>query len=510
MSHLSIKTRLVALVAGLLVLFVLAAALGVIRMHAGNEALGDLYSDRVASLEELKDVADAYGLGIVDTAHKVASGAQKPADGLAVVRASQARAAAQWKAYTGSYLDDDERPLVARAQPLVAAADAVAAQLAARLAAGDVDGVRALADKQIYPAVDPVDDIFEKLARLQLDGARSEVDAAQALYGRVLWIAVAVGLLVLGIAGVLAWGLVRAIAQGLDQAVGVARTVAAGDLGARIEVVRRDEFGTLLSALKTMNDGLATIVGEVRNASDSIATGSGQIAIGNADLSQRTEEQASNLQQTAASMEQLTVTVRRNAETAQRASALAGAASAAAAEGGAVVERVVRTMDGINDSARRIADITGTIDGIAFQTNILALNAAVEAARAGEQGRGFAVVASEVRSLAQRSATAAREIKALIGESVVKVEDGTRLVAEAGRAIGGIVEQVRRVDVLIGEISSASSEQATGLGQVGEAVTQLDQVTQQNAALVEESAAAADSLRTQADGLARAVASFRL
>jgi methyl-accepting chemotaxis protein len=510
MRHLSIKTRLISLVAGLLVLYVLASAFGLARTQAGNEALGDLYRERVGALEQLKEVADAYGLGVVDTAHKVASGAMKPADGLAAVRRSQATAAAQWKAYAASYLDDDERPLAARAVPLLAAADAVTARLEALLAAGDVDGVRALADRALYPAIDPVAEVVEKLARVQMDGARTEYEAAQSLYTRLRWVASVAGLVVLGVAGLLAWSLVRSLGRGLDRALAVARTVAAGDLGARIEVARRDEFGTLLSALKSMNDGLAAIVGDVRNASDSIATGSGEIAVGNADLSQRTEEQAANLQRAAASMEQLTATVRQNAETAQRASTLAGEASAAAAAGGAVVGRVVQTMDGISDSSRRIAEIIGTIDGIAFQTNLLALNAAVEAARAGEQGRGFAVVAGEVRALAQRSATAAREIKALIGDSVGQVEDGTRLVAEAGRAIGAIVEQVRRVDVLIGEISAASAEQSTGLAQVGDAVAQLDQATQQNAALVEESAAAADSLRVQADGLTRAVASFRL
>ncbi|HYP33626.1 MAG TPA: methyl-accepting chemotaxis protein, partial [Burkholderiaceae bacterium] len=297
---------------------------------------------------------------------------------------------------------------------------------------------------------------------------------------------------------------------GIGVAVDVARTVAAGDLGSRIVVDRRDEIGTLLEALRRMNEGLVAIVGDVRNASESIATGSSQIAHGNADLSQRTEEQASNLEETAASMEQLTATVRHNADTARRASALAEGASAVAAQGGARVGQVVATMDDITDSSRRITDIIGVIDGIAFQTNILALNAAVEAARAGEQGRGFAVVAGEVRTLAQRSATAAREIKVLIGESVGKVENGTRLVADAGRTMGDIVDQVRHVSELIGQISAASDEQSRGIGQIGDAVTQLDQVTQQNAALVEQSAAAAESLRVQADALSRTVAAFRL
>jgi methyl-accepting chemotaxis protein len=510
MSRLSIKTRLVSLVAGLLALFVLASACGLVFMRNGNEALGGLYRERVGSLELLKDVADAYDNGVGETAHKVASGALTPAAGLAAVRQARATAAARWKDYLATDLDAQERPLAEQAAPRAGAADAAAAALAGLLEAGNVEGVRAFADRSLYPAIDPLTGVIEKLARVQLDGAGAEYASAQALYERVRWTALAVGCAALGLAGWLAAGLVRAIAGGIAQAAAVARTVAAGDLGSRIDVSRHDEIGQLLAALKTMNDGLAGIVGEVRSASDSIAIGSGQIATGNADLSQRTEEQASNLQQTASAMEQLTATVRQNAETARRASELAGQASAAAAEGGAVVERVVATMDGISDSSRRIAEIIGTIDGIAFQTNILALNAAVEAARAGEQGRGFAVVAGEVRSLAQRSASAAREIKSLIGESVGKVEDGTRLVADAGRAIAGVVAQVRGMDTLIGEISVASDEQSTGLGQVGDAVAQLDQVTQQNAALVEESAAAAHSLRAQADGLTRAVASFRL
>jgi methyl-accepting chemotaxis protein len=302
----------------------------------------------------------------------------------------------------------------------------------------------------------------------------------------------------------------RSTTQSMNQAVRLARRVAAGDLTSTIEVTSGDETGQLLAALKDMNDSLAGIVGNVRHASDSIATGSAQIAAGNADLSQRTEEQASNLEETAAAMEQLTSTVKQNSDTARQANQLAGSVSEAAEQGGKVVGQVVGTMDQITASSRKISDIIGVIDGIAFQTNILALNAAVEAARAGEQGRGFAVVAAEVRSLAQRSAQAAKEIKTLIGESVEKVETGSRLVDAAGQSMTNIVTQVRRVADLIGEISSASLEQTKGISQVGEAVNQLDQVTQQNAALVEESAAAADSLSQQANRLATAVDQFKL
>jgi methyl-accepting chemotaxis protein len=270
------------------------------------------------------------------------------------------------------------------------------------------------------------------------------------------------------------------------------------------------ETAQLLTALKRMNDSLVSVVGTVRSSSDSIATGSSQISIGNQDLSQRTEEQASNLQQTAASMEELSATVRTNADTTRQAAQLADTASGAAAQGGVAVGQVVTTMAEITKASRKINDIIGVIDGIAFQTNILALNAAVEAARAGEQGRGFAVVATEVRTLAQRSAVAAKEIKALIQTSVEQVEIGSRQASDAGHTMDDIVAQVKRVTQLIGEISTATHEQTEGIGQVSDAVTQLDQVTQQNAALVEEAAAAAESLNAQAGQLVASVAVFHL
>jgi methyl-accepting chemotaxis protein len=317
----------------------------------------------------------------------------------------------------------------------------------------------------------------------------------------------AIAILVAIAAGVL---VTRSITQPIGHALELAGRVAAGDLTSRITVDSTDEMGKLLSALKLMNDNLANVVDQVRQGSDSIATGSSQIAAGNADLSQRTEEQASNLQQTAASMEQLTSTVENNAATAREVTQLASSASAVAVQGGEVVGQVVHTMEAITASSRKIADIIGVIDGIAFQTNILALNAAVEAARAGEQGRGFAVVAGEVRSLAQRSAEAAREIKGLINDSVAKVEAGSEQVDQAGRTMSDIVSQVRRVSELIAQISSATGEQTRGISQVGDAVNQLDQVTQQNAALVEQSAAAAERLSMQASKLVESVSVFRL
>ncbi|MGD9943803.1 MAG: methyl-accepting chemotaxis protein [Burkholderiaceae bacterium] len=326
----------------------------------------------------------------------------------------------------------------------------------------------------------------------------------------VMLIALALALLV-GVG--MAWSISRSVLGQLGaepEALGeAARRVAEGDLRP-VPGAGAAPAGSVLALLAVMQSSLARVVGQVRAASDSIATGSAEIAIGNADLSQRTEQQASSLQQTASSMEQMTSTVQNNADAARQATQLATSASAAAEKGGQVVSEVVRTMSDITASSRTIADIIGVIDGIAFQTNILALNAAVEAARAGEQGRGFAVVAGEVRNLAQRSAEAAKEIKSLIGSSVERVEAGSRLVGEAGTTMADIVAQVQRVADLISEISSATIEQTTGIAQVGQAVTLLDQSTQQNAALVEQSAAAADSLKQQAAQLAEVVNLFKL
>jgi methyl-accepting chemotaxis protein len=339
--------------------------------------------------------------------------------------------------------------------------------------------------------------------------------SAQAAQMRNLLTAVLAGGLLLAIvAGVVLGTLVtRSVVRQLGgepaDAADVAKRVADGDLSVQIEV-RQGDQASLLAALKRMQESLSSIVNGVRQNADSVATASGQISQGNSDLSSRTEEQASALQQTAASMKQLASTVQQNAANAEQGNQLANTASQVAVKGGEVVGQVVQTMKGINDSSRKIADIIGVIDGIAFQTNILALNAAVEAARAGEQGRGFAVVAGEVRTLAQRSADAAKEIKGLITASVERVEQGSALVDQAGATMDEVVSSIRRVTDLMGEISAASREQSAGVAQIGDAVTQMDQATQQNAALVEESAAAADSLKSQAQQLVGAVSVFKL
>ena len=376
--------------------------------------------------------------------------------------------------------------------------------------AGDVAQARDFALKEFAPVVDRYNAVADKMVAYQIERSEAQAAEANALIRSYRMAVVVAGVAGLALLVVLSWVLVARIRQSLSEVSGVARRIGEGDLSRPVQVSGRGEVAEMMLAMQQMQASLVRIVGEVRLSSDSIATGSSEIATGNADLSQRTEEQASNLEETAASMEELTSTVKNNADTAHKAAALAGEASRAAVQGGEVVGQVVSTMEEISAASRKITDIISVIDGIAFQTNILALNAAVEAARAGEQGRGFAVVASEVRSLAQRSADAAREIKTLIGASVEKVENGTQLVSEAGRSMEGIAAQVQRVSDLIGEISSATSEQTTGISQVGEAVTQLDQVTQQNAALVEQSAAAADSLRHQAAKLAEVVSVFRL
>ena len=335
-------------------------------------------------------------------------------------------------------------------------------------------------------------------------------DAADAASHRLTLVLGALMLLATGGALVVAWRLQRRVVGEIERVVRLSETVAAGNLGVSASSDQRDEIGDLVRALGHMVDKLRTSLQTVRQATDHIGTAANEIACGNADLSQRTEQAASRVQQSASSMEELTSTVRQTADSARTANQLAGSASTVAQRGGAVVAEVVTTMQDINTSSRRIADIIGTIDGIAFQTNILALNAAVEAARAGEQGRGFAVVASEVRSLAQRSAEAAREIKSLIQASVEKVDAGTRLVGDAGSTMTEIVASVQRVSDIIGEISAASGEQSSGISLINTAVADLDRMTQQNSALVEESAAAAESLKEQAARLAQVVSGFQL
>jgi methyl-accepting chemotaxis protein len=355
---------------------------------------------------------------------------------------------------------------------------------------------------------------YSKLLNSQMSRQKEIADeagaAAARTYHETRLLMFGLGAAALALAAAVAYLITVSITRPVAQALHVADTVASGDLTSRIEVTRRDEMGQLLGALKKMNESLVRTVGSVRSGTESIASASAQVAEGSRDLSARTEQQAGALEETASSMEELTSTVKQNADNARQANVLAEAASNVAARGGRVISQVVGTMDEIHGSSSKIADIIGVIDGIAFQTNILALNAAVEAARAGEQGRGFAVVASEVRNLAQRSAAAAKEIKQLIGESTEKVEAGSKLVSDAGTTMQEIVESVRRVTDIMSEISAASLEQTAGIEQINSSIAQMDEVTQQNAALVEETSAASEAMQDQAATLAQAVAVFRL
>jgi methyl-accepting chemotaxis protein len=370
--------------------------------------------------------------------------------------------------------------------------------------------VKAFFETRVIPEMRIYVGTIEKLATFQeqlFNNADNSIDATVVSATRIL---IGLGIAALAIGAACGWLLTRSITRPLAHAVGLARQVASGDLTADIRAESRDEVGDLVLALKTMNDNLLKTVTEVRAGTETIVTASQQIASGNLDLSSRTEQQASSLEETASSMEELTSTVRQNADNARQANVLAKNASQIAAHGGDVVSQVVSTMASINASSKKIGDIIAVIDGIAFQTNILALNAAVEAARAGEQGRGFAVVASEVRNLAQRSAAAAKEIRGLISDSVAKVDAGGRLVDEAGVTMQEIVQGIGRVTDIMGDIAMASAEQTTGIEQVNEAITQMDGVTQQNAALVEEAAAAAASLQEQATTLAQLVSVFNV
>jgi methyl-accepting chemotaxis protein len=378
-------------------------------------------------------------------------------------------------------------------------------------ASGTIDEANQMIDTKMVPALDAyVDSVKDVLAHYENEvKLADESITADYQSGRITMIIGALIAILLG--AIIAWRLTSGITRPLREALSLAESVADGDLTARnSSPATLDEPGLLLSALRSMQENLARTVTQIRMGTDTIATASSEIASGNLDLSSRTEQQASSLEETASSMEELTSTVKQNADNSRQANQLAVAASTVAVKGGAVVSQVVDTMGAINGSAKKIVDIIGVIDGIAFQTNILALNAAVEAARAGEQGRGFAVVATEVRNLAQRSAAAAKEIKALIGDSVEKVDAGSKLVAEAGTTMDEIVDGVKRVADIMAEITAASQEQSDGIEQVNQAVSQMDQVTQQNAALVEEAAAAAESLQDQAKNLAQAVSVFRV
>ena len=506
-NNLKIGSRLGLAFAALIALALLVGIIGVTRLSNVNESLALIGSDRVPKVQQAAAITDDVNLVARELRNTLIwSDEAKVQAALATVNEARERAGKTIEAMGATIASDEGKKRLAALVSARAAYSPIQLQFMDLIRAGKKDEAATLLAERMRDAQLAYIKALDDLKDLQIELVTKAVDEGAADYARARLLMFSLLAGMAGIGALLAWWITRSITAPINQAVGVAERVAEGDLTSLIDVNSTDETGRLLTALKAMNENLMGIVSTVRNSSDSIATGSAQIASGNADLSQRTEEQASALEETAASMEQLGGTVKQNADNARQANQLSMSASAVAQKGG----EVVGTMRAINDSSKKIVDIISVIDGIAFQTNILALNAAVEAARAGEQGRGFAVVASEVRNLAQRSAEAAKEIKTLITASVERVEQGSALVDQAGVTMEEVVTSIRRVTVIMGEISSASTEQSAGVAQVGEAVSQMDQVTQQNAALVEESAAAADSLKQQAQQLVSAVAVFKI
>ena len=493
------------------VLMAVVVAVGVSRLQAVSSEIGVTIGDRYTKISLLNDVKHASNQQARSLRNMLLmqDAAQASAE-LAQVEQSIRKNDADLARLDSLVSQPEARTLFAAIASARASYAAGTAVLLQQFKAGDREAAVATLYQRVrgeqmayFAAVDKLIDF--QVALMQASG-----HAAQEVAGNARLV-----MLLLGLAGAVlslatAWYITRGIVRPISHAVKVARTVAGGDLRSSIEVRSSDEAGQLTAALREMNDSLVRIVTQVRTGTDTIATASAEIASGNADMSARTEQQAGSLEETASSMEELTSTVKQNADNARQANQLALSASDVAGKGGAVVAQVVDTMAAINASSRKIVDIIAVIDGIAFQTNILALNAAVEAARAGEQGRGFAVVAGEVRSLAQRSAAAAREIKALIADSVDKVDGGAKLVDQAGHTMEEIVTSVRRVTDIIGEIASASQEQLDGIEQINTAISEMDETTQRNAALVEQASAAAASMREQADALSATVGVFTL
>ena len=511
MKNLNIGTRLALGFSIVLLLLVALTGIGVWRMHSASEITDEMIKVKVRNERMIAEWGKVIEVNAARTTTAYLAADPLTQKGIEdQMKASSARATVLQDALVDSLRGPEEKALLGAVLDTRKAYTAARAQVFKEKGAGNLDAARDIYEKDMVGKRTAYLGALDALSKGQgklLDDTAAAV-AAQYQSGRMILIALGCMAILLGIACALY--ITRTITQPINEAVRVAETVSSGDLTSNIVVESRDETGQLMQALKSMNDNLVGIVGRVRDGTDTITSASREIAQGNLDLSSRTEEQASSLEETASSMEELTSTVKINAENAREANRLAMTASEVASRGGAVVSEVVTTMGSINDSSRKIVDIISVIDGIAFQTNILALNAAVEAARAGEQGRGFAVVASEVRNLAQRSASAAKEIKALIGDSVEKVDAGSRLVDQAGKTMDEVVASIARVATIMSDITAASDEQQMGIEQVNTAVTQMDSVTQQNAALVEQAAAAAASMQEQAARLSEVVGTFKL
>ena len=493
-----------------LLLTLLLAVLGLTRMSQIQGHLDEVAGSRMTKLKLVGTLRDAVQTGAISIRNLVLLTDENAMAGeTRRIREQREIYAETSKKLAAVATSEAEKSLLARISEMRARTEPVLDKAMEFAMGNPIAATQLLMDKA-RPAQNQWLKSLEAMDAFQEKETAKAVAAGETAYASALALMLSMAALSLALGGFIAWRITRSITTPIQHAVKIAETIAAGDLSSRIESESSDEVGQLLQALKHMNDNLVKLVGEVRTGTDAVATASKQISAGNLDLSSRTESQAASLEETASSMNELTSTVRQNAENARQANRLVVATAEVAAKGGHIVGQVVGTMASIKESSRRIADIIGVIDGIAFQTNILALNAAVEAARAGEQGRGFAVVASEVRNLAQRSASAAKEIKALIEDSVCKVDAGSELVNDAGKTMDAIVSSVEHVTDIMSEIAAASQEQSAGIEQVNQAVSQMDEVTQQNAALVEEAAAAAESLRNQATWLADAVSVFRL
>ena len=517
LKQMKVGTRLLAAFSCVALLGAIVAGIGVYNMGKIDTMAGQMYHNELLGLSHIKEA----NIALIKVGRARSN----------FLLATTAEERATRQADIAKFLAANKASL-AKAQPLFVTP--AAKDLFARFAAVEAEYVAVMTQALTLAAAEPLaqrspelisllnktrdhanelDSVLDKLSQQKEVRAREAADQASSVYqtSRSFMIALVLGSVAAGLSlgALITRSLTRQLGGEPDYAAEIAGAIADGDLTVEI-ATRGGDSSSLLFAMKTMRDKLVGIVSQVRAGTDTITTASGEIAQGNLDLSSRTEEQASSLEETASSMEELTSTVRQNADNARQANTLAGAASDVASKGGAVVGQVVQTMESINASSRKIVDIISVIDGIAFQTNILALNAAVEAARAGEEGRGFAVVAAEVRNLAQRSAGAAKEIKALIGDSVEQVEIGSKLVRDAGLTMDEVVGSVRRVADIMQEITAASSEQSAGIEQVNMAIVQMDQVTQQNAALVEQAAAAAESMQDQATALNQIVSVFRL
>ena len=507
----TVRARLAVLTALMCVLMALLALAGMRLLAQSNESLRTVYDDRVVPLQQLKTVADMYAVNIVDTAHKVRNGNLDWASGQQRVEAAAGTVASTWKAYVETFLVDDEKRLVREIEPLMAEAERLRTRLSAALSRQDTAALDQLVKAELYQTIDPLSDKLSALVDVQLKVAREEYELGVSRYAQARWaawlglaLACAFGM---GVAALITGRIMRSLGAEPSGVRQIAQGIAGGTLNQQIPLADGDR-SSVMAFMHSMQLGLAQLVREVRANVHELHSASGQIAQGNMDLSSRTEETAATTQRASAKLDEVMQRLKQRIVHAGEASALAQGTADVAAQAGRQMHEVIDAMHGIDEAARRISDIIGTIDSIAFQTNILALNAAVEAARAGEQGRGFAVVASEVRALATRSAEAAREIKGLIADAALRTEGGSRQVDATGQTLQQMLSRVEQLGVLMGELDRGADRDNLDIEELQLQVRELDRVAQQNAALVEEMAASSENLKDQAGRLAGAVQVF--